>query len=184
MEQYFEKLENVESQPEPSIGGESDFDFNINASQYSESECGMTMSEWSVNDIGKDHVQLTDNQPLKPEKSIASMGKRMRQALGHGSAYAESEANVSYAETENMSALGDFRLGSVLSDDMSELGGITEEVDGEYTPHKANKSEFSALWKSRIENDTSQVQPTATEEVSPAKSIEDSVLGVSLSETN
>ena len=129
-------------------------------------------------------MQLTDNQSLKPEKSIASVGKRMRKALGHGSAYAESEADVSYAETENMSALGDFRLGSVLSDDMSELGGITEEVDGEYTPHKSNKAEFSELWKSRIENGTSQVQPAAKEEVSPAKSIEDSVLGVSLSETN
>ena len=188
MEEYFEKLENVESQPEPSIDGESDFDFDT--SQYSESECGMTMSEWSVNDIGKDHVQLTDKQTLKPEKSIANMGKRMRQALGHTSAYAESEADMSYAETDNMSALGEFRLGSVLGDDMSELGtntselgGITEEVDGEYTPEKSNKSEFSALWKTRIENDESQMPP-AVEEVSPAKSIEDSVLGVSLSETN
>ena len=188
MEEYFEKLENVESQPEPSIDGESNFDFDT--SQYSESECGMTMSEWSVNDIGKDHVQLTDKQTLKPEKSIASMGKRMRQALGHASTYAESEADISYAETDNASLLGDFRLGSVLSDGMSdlgtntnELGGITEEVDGEYTPEKSNKSDFSALWKTRIENNQSQMPP-AVEEVSPAKSIEDSVLGVSLSETN
>ena len=183
MEKYFEKLENVESQPEPSIDGESDFD--LDASQYSESECGVTMSEWSVNDIGKDHVQLTDKQTLKPEKSIANMGKRMRQALGHKSTYAESEADMSYAETENMSALGDFRLGSVLGDDMSELGTntIVEEVDGEYTPEKSNKAEFSALWKTRIENDESQMPPTV-EDVSPAKSIEDSVLGVSLSETN
>jgi len=182
LEQYFEKLENVESQPEPSIGGETNFDFDT--SQYSESECGMTMSEWSVNDIGKDHVQLTDKQALKPEKSIANMGKRMRNALGNTSTYAESEADVSYADTENMSALGDFRLGSVLGDDMSELGGIAEEVNGEYTPPKSSKSEFSALWKTRIENDPSQLPLAATEEISPAKSIEDSVLGVSLSETN
>jgi len=182
MNHYFEKIKDVQSQA-PSVEESLDYD----ASLYDESLCGM--STWSVNDIGKDHVQLTDKDTLKPDKSIASVGKRMRQALGQPSAYAESEADVSYADTDNTSTLGDFRLGSVLGVDdtnMSEhdgtMGGITEEVSGEYTPEKRYKnSDFSALWVTRLEAE--ECDPAAVD-ASPAKSIEDEVLGVSLSETN
>ena len=184
LNEYFEKIEDVESQP-PSVGESMEYD----ASLYDESVCGM--STWSVNDIGKDHVQLTDKTTLKPDRSIASVGKRMRQALGENSAYAESEGDFSYAETDNNSTLGDFRLGSVLDVDdtnMSEyggtMGGITEEISGEFTPEKSSKkaSDFSALWKTRVEGEET-TDPTVVD-ASPAKSIEDEVLGVSLSETN
>lgn len=193
MEAYFEKLEELEYQSPPSVDegyGERDVD----VSNIDESSCALSMSEWSVNDIGKDHVQLTDKSALKPDKSIASMGKRMRQALGQSSTYAESEGDVSYAETDNMSALGDFRLGSVLGiddtanmsefgDGTTELGGITEENSQDFTPEKSGKnSDFSDLWKTRVEGEGNDREPV--EEVSPAKSIEDEILGVSLAATN